>query len=398
VKRFQAGGFVHDARGVVQLAARATVGVADVAESVHQAVWANLGLSAAEPGRTRGLTGLIYRSVRGVASGVGLGLDAMLYGAVSWLDATPREDDNPQRAAVLAALNGVLGDQLAAQGNPLALTMRLRTPEPAVAPSARLLLFIHGLCMHDGQWQDAQTGIDGASALAAQLGCTPVFLGYNTGLHISANGRALSVQLQQLVAGWPVPVREISIVGHSMGGLVARSAAHWAQIHPTPWRALLRHMVFLGTPHHGAPLERAGHWVDIALASTPYSAPFAKLAHLRSAGITDLRHGNVIDAHWVGQDRFAPKAAHRVALPLPSDVACYAVAASLAARDAALAQRLVGDGLVPLRSALGQHDAPDQCLALPKAHQHTVYGTGHLALMHHPAVWRTLRAWLTDPP
>ena len=161
------------------------------------------------------------------------------------------------------------------------------------------------------------------------------------------------------------------------------------------WPTHLKNIVFLGTPHHGAPLERAGNWVDVILASTPYSAPFAKLGQLRSAGITDLRYGHVLDLDWQGHDRFRRQPDRRRLVPLPEDVACFAVAATMASQRSALAERLLGDGLVPLHSALGQHDDPQRTLVFAKTSQWIAYRTSHMALLSSPEVSRQMVAWLT---
>jgi hypothetical protein len=410
-----------DLRGVVQLATQATAGVARIAEGVHQSVWGTLGIPGGKAqGQTRGLTGLVYQAVQGVTQLVGHGADAVLARLQPLLDAADaRPPESPEREAVLSALNGVLGDRMAASGNPLAcdMTLRLHTAGGSVAldwadatslPAAntvtgKLLLVIHGLCMNDLQWQ--HTAPDGTlhshiPALAA-VGYTPVFVRYNTGLHTSDNGQALASQLQSLVAHWPVPVREITVLAHSMGGLVTRSAVHHAQTASQPqasaataWRPLLKNIVFLGTPHHGAPLERAGNWVDVILGSTPYARPFAKLGQLRSAGITDLRHGNVCPQDWQGRNRFEKAPDRRLAMPLPEGVACYTVAATVASQRSALADRLVGDGLVPLRSALGLHDTTTRTLVFAKASQCIAYRMNHMELLHQPAVTQQLLAWL----
>lgn len=395
-----------DLRGVARLATQATLGVSRIAEGVHQSVLGTLGApGGAAPGQARGLTGLVYGAVRGGARLVGWGADQALAGLEPWLQRleAPGGAETPERVAVLAALNGVMGDQLAATGNPLALPMTLRCqgrvlpaqgPWPPLSPlpGGRLLLLIHGLCMNELLWAGGPA--DFATALAEDFGCTPVHLRYNTGLHTSQNGQALAVQLQALVARWPVPVQSISVLAHSMGGLVMRSACEAARQQGLGWLGALRHIVFLGTPHHGAPLERAGHGVDLLLASTPWTAPFARLGQLRSAGITDLRYGHVLDADWQGRDRFRRSPDRRTLLPLPEGVACFTVAATLAARRSPLADRLVGDGLVPLRSALGQHDDPARTLHFPPERQWLAYRMGHLELLHRPEVLSALRTWL----
>ena len=136
---------------------------------------------------------------------------------------------------------------------------------------------------------------DHGAALAEDLGYTPVYLHYNSGLRVSTNGRRFAETLESLVREWPVPVRELVVVGYSMGGLVARSACHYGKLAGYDWPGRLSQLVFLGTPHHGALLERAGSWVDALLGVSPYSSPIARLGGIRSDGIRDLRYGHVID-------------------------------------------------------------------------------------------------------
>jgi hypothetical protein len=401
-----------DLRGIAQLATQATRGVAGISEGVHQSVWGTMGVPGGKTaGRTRGLTGLVYRCVHSVNDWVGKGLDAVL-GKLEPLLATAEQcpAESPQRMAIIAALNGVLGDHLADTHNPLALPMTLRVdnilldwtamPE-AGKVSGKVLIVIHGLCMNEQQWQppqwdshDPQQYSDHVAALASQRGYTPVFVRYNTGLHISQNGVLLAQALEQLVRHWPVAVEDLSILAHSMGGLVSRSAHAYALEHRMRWPQALKHLVFLGTPHHGAPLERAGNWVDVVLGSTPYSRPFAKLGQLRSAGITDLRYGHVLESDWAGHARFRRKPDSQTHQPLPAGVACFTVAATVAKPRSLLAERLVGDGLVPLRSALGQHDDPGRTLAFAPQAQHTIYRMNHMELLHSPLVTDRLLKWI----
>jgi hypothetical protein len=258
-------------------------------------------------------------------------------------------------------------------------------------------VLIHGLCVNDLQRhaQHKGHGVDHGEALASALGYTPVYLRYNSGLHTSQNGRELSAQLEQLVTHWPTPIEELAVVAHSMGGLLIRSAFQYAKREALRWPGHLANIVFLGTPHHGAPLERAGNWVDVILGSTAYTAPLAKLGQLRSAGITDLRYGHVLDEDWHGRDRFHRGPDSRLVVPLPVGVACYTVAATTAARRSALANRLMGDGLVPLYSALGQHDEARRNLTFPKESQWIAYRTKHTDLLSSPEVNRQMVQWLT---
>lgn len=391
-----------DLRGAVRIATDATVGLTDLVEALHERIARvpDLGPPALD-GRTGGVSGLVYRTIRGTTRVVGGSIDALL-GQLT--PALSGGDSNVQRAAIVAALNGVLGDYLAAAANPLATPMAFRCGgHPLVLETAalasslpdaggRLLVLMHGLCMSDLQW--LRGGHDHGAALARDLGYTAVYLHYNSGLHISINGRALAHQLERLLEKWPHPLERLVLLGHSMGGLLARSALHYAAQAGYRWPGRLDDLVFLGTPHHGAPLERAGSWVDSMLGATPYAAPFARLGKVRSAGITDLRHGNLLDEDWIGRDRFARVADPRQHVPLPDAVRCYAPAASIGQRRGGLKDRLLGDGIVPVDSALGRHSDPARSLAFAEERQWIGYGMNHLDLLSHAEVYKQLRRWL----
>ncbi len=395
-----------DLRGAVRLATDATAGLTDLVEAMHERIARIPGFGAPSlDGRTGGITGLVYKSVRGVTRVVGGSIDALLGLLTPALaPATGQGAAVPQREAIVAALNGVLGDYLVASHNPLATAMTLRRDGralvldraalrdqlPDVRP--RLLVLLHGLCMNDLQWQ--RKDHDHGAALARELDFTPVYLRYNSGLHVSINGHALAQQLEQLVDQWPVPIERLVLLGHSMGGLLARSALHYGAQAGLRWPGHVTDLVCLGTPHHGAPLERAGNWVDLVLGATPYAAPFARLGKVRSAGITDLRRGNLLDEDWVGRDRFARGPDRRQPLPLPDPVRCFAVAATTGRKSGDVKDRLLGDGLVPLDSALGRHADPARTLAFAKDRQWIGYATNHLDLLSSPEVFAQLRRWL----
>ncbi len=395
-----------DLRGLCALGADGCIGVTDLVEAMHGTIAARAGFGrAAAAQRTTGLTRVVYGAVRGSMRLVAGGIDAGWRGIEP---ALPRPAASAQRDAFVAALNGLWGDHLAARGNPLAISMALRRDGVALAlqraalarqiPAAggKLLVLVHGLCMSDRQW--TRDGHDHGRMLAQTLGYTPLYLHYNSGLHVSDNGREFAAQLQQLLAAWPVPVDELVIVGHSMGGLVARSACHQAQAQGMDWLHSLRALVCLGTPHHGAPLERGGRRLDQLLSLSPYVAPFAKLGKARSAGITDLRFGNLQDADWQGRDRHAQRHDDRRATPLPEGVATYLLAATTADKPGLLHRALIGDGLVPLASALGEHRQPALALQVPRGHRHVVASCGHLDLLCHEAVRSQLLRWLGGAP
>jgi hypothetical protein len=398
-----------DLRGAARLATDATAGLTDLVEAMHERIARIPGFDPRPlDGRTGGIAGLVYRTIRGVTHLVGGSMDALLAILAPALDTAGDTDDAPpprrEREAIVAALNGVLGDYLAATANPLATKMAFRRQarplpmEPGAlagalpGAGARVLVLAHGLCMGDQQW--LREGHDHGVALAQELGFTPVYLNYNSGLHISINGREFARQLESLRAAWPQPIERLVLLGHSMGGLVARSALHHAAVAGHTWPAALSDLVFLGSPHFGAPLERAGNWVDVLLGATPYTAPFARLGKVRSAGITDLRHGYLVDEDWVGRDRFARGADRRQPVPLPDTLPCFTAAATLGQQGGDLRDRLLGDGLVPLDSALGRHRDPARSLAFPEDHQWVGYGLGHLDLLNSPEVYAQLLGWL----
>jgi hypothetical protein len=390
-----------DLHGFSRLSVDAVTGLTDLVEAMHRNIASTPALLGAPPtGRTRGITGLVYRSIRGMTRLVGGGLDAVLGRLVPLFG---EKHSSPEREAVLAALNGVMGDYLEASGNPLAIRMRLRrdghplqldkTALSSAMPhaSGRLLVLAHGLCMNDLQWK--RQGHDHGAALERDLGYTPVYLHYNSGRHISTNGREFADLLEALLANWPVPVKELAILGHSMGGLLARSAWHYGTAAGHAWPRRLKKLVFLGTPHHGAPMERGGNWIDITLGVSPYTAPLSRLGKIRSAGITDLRHTYLLDEDWHGRDRFARSAGHHAALPLPEGVLCYAIAATTGKQTGDLKDRLIGDGLVPLASALGCHAERDRNLMFPADRQWIAFGTSHLDLLNRTEVYACLKGW-----
>ncbi len=400
---------VADARGGLRLLVDGTRHVTGLVEALHGQVqrlapplrrrdWldADLGGPAAQDDLppTRGLTGLVYRSIQGTTRLVGDGLDGLLapFDRALAVPATP----SPRRDALVAALNGVLGDHLLRSGNPLALPFQLRQggqplDAATLGPQApgRVLLLVHGLCMSDVGW--CRNGHDHGQALAPALGAAPVYAFYNSGLHISQNGRALSQALESLLQRWPTPLTRLDIVGHSMGGLVARSALAQAAAAGHTWPARLQSLVFLGTPHHGAPLERAGNWLHRVMDLSPYVAPFTRLSRLRSQGITDLRHGNLLDADWQGHNRY-DSADHRTPVPLPAGVQAWAIASTVGGPG----QRgsLVSDGLVTVDSALGHHRRPAMRLGLPAGHTWVGHGIHHLDLLSDPLVYRKLLSWM----
>jgi len=375
---------VSDVRGGARLITDTTLGVTDVVEAMHATIARPIG----QQKRARGLTGWIYRLVRGTMRRVGRLLDLGL----ATVDRGHAQAESQARDAVVAALNGAFGDRMEAEGNPLATAMHLRhAGQPLdlnglASPRSTILLQIHGICMHDGQWRTPDH--DPGAIWADALGATRLMLRYNSGRHISENGRELAHQLEALLAAWPVQVERLVVVGHSMGGLVARSTFSYMNAWPVDTS-----LVTLGSPHHGAPLERLGNMVDSSLSATRYTGPLAALGQARSVGVTDLRFGSLRDEDWADRDRFARGADARQPVPLPSGVKVYTVAATLGDGRGGVRDQTVGDGLVPLDSALGRHATRD--LGVPMDRQWVAAGMSHFDLLHQPEVTATVLEWLT---
>jgi len=314
----------------------------------------------------------------------------------------------PRGSAVLAALNGLVGDVLEREGSPLAQPMAVRVGGCAVAPergalaaafpaaAPRLVVFLHGLMETEFSWRlgAGPGGETYGSRLARDLGVTPVDVRYNSGRRISRNGRSLSELLEALVAVWPVDVAEIALVGHSMGGLVARSAGHHGSEAGAAWTQRVRRVVSLGTPHLGAPLERAVHAGSAALHALPETRPVAALLRRRSGGIRDLHQGSLVDADWEGADPDALRRAACAEVPLlPGATHCF-VTATVTRDPRHPVGRVIGDWLVLVPSGSGR--GRTRRIPFDAEYGHHVGGTHHLALLNHPAVYARLRGWLAS--
>lgn len=345
-------------------------GIGDVHSAIAARVFSSLGPAAA-PVR------VLHDGIsRGSYSSVRLGLTFAGHAAAArWRGEQPLSS-TPRGAAVIAAVNALRGDVLEREGSPLALPMSARRDgEPVeLEPADRLVVFIHGLGETEFAW--------GGEPYGDRLpGWTPAYLRYNTGRHISENGASLAALLER------VDAREIALVGHSMGGLVARSACHVGG----SWTERVRVTVSLGSPHFGAPLAQAVHVASAGLHALPETRPFARLLRRRSAGIRDLRRGSLADADWLGQDPDALRARACAEVPLLEGATHCFVAATVTRSPSHPVGRLLGDALVLAPSASGRNRTRrlfDDVNGL------ALGGTHHLALLNHPAVYEQLRIWL----
>ena len=358
------------------------------------------------------IIGGVYATVRvaGRAAGQVAGVAAASTRAAD----APSLSHEPKANALLGALNGAFGDTVherhralspqfavRAQGRDVPLTPgALAATFPAAGP--RLVVLLHGLGETERSWhrREHAHGRDlpatYASLLEQDLGVSAVTLRYNTGRHISENGEELAVLLGDLVAAWPVEVSELSLVGHSMGGMVVRSALHHSRLGEADWLPRVAHVVSLGSPFLGAPLERATNRATWALAKLPETAPLAKLVNLRAAGVKDLRHGALLREDWEGSDpdalgRDTARDVHHL-----TSAQHFCVSSSLGASEDHPLGLLLGDILVPKASANGSGPSAQRT---PLAFDDAAHfpGLTHFDLLNHPAVYARLRDWLAGP-
>lgn len=395
---------ISDVRGLVHLIKDATIEVTDLTEAVHQRI-VHPPLLPSTPIQhlITSISGIVYSTVRTITKLTGAGLEKIL---AQFNPAIDLGISVQEKETVVAALNGIIGDYMVKNNNPLAIPMQFRVQGEVIKLNSvkinkayqqingKIILMVHGLCQNEQRWNS--NGHNHGESIARELDKTLIYLRYNGGLHISKNGQSLNRNLEDLIKAWPVPITELTIIGHSMGGLVSRSALHYGQQEKQPWTKYLKKLVFLGSPHHGAPLEQVGNHIGRMLEVLPYVKPFARLAKIRSAGITDLRYGNIVESDWSGFNRFGNHPDKKIHIPLPADVQCYAIAGSLAMQEDNFKARMLGDGLVQLKSALGKHKNPDKVLEFGESNTHITYETSHMDLLNSKKVYNKIKSWLVN--
>jgi pimeloyl-ACP methyl ester carboxylesterase len=393
------------------LAAGGTL-VRDMHEGIASRPFGVLGPAAApvrvvHDGIARGLYGGVRGALRGASRG-----GARIIAAGADADA-PALASGPRGSAALAALNGLYGSHLAARGSELALGMDVRRDGADVAvttaalaaafpdATARIVVFVHGLCETDDAWRllplrgRAAAQPTYGDRLQADLSLTPVYLRYNTGLRVSQNGRALARLLDDLVAAWPMGVEEVVLVGHSMGGLVARSACHYGESQGRRWTNAVRHVFCLGTPHLGADLEKGANALGWALGRLPETRAFATVLNARSAGIKDLRFGSCVDEDWsdCDPDEFLHDRCRET--PFLPHAGYYFVGATLSPGPLG---SMLGDLFVRMPSASGRGNGKGRSIPFEVDNGRELAGLTHFDLLNHPAVYEQVRTWLTRAP
>ncbi|RQP22025.1 alpha/beta hydrolase family protein [Piscinibacter terrae] len=304
-------------------------------------------------------------------------------GAAEAMSLDPARRVGPSEQAVRSALNGVFGDHLAEDGSPLAADLDfhldgapLELDGPVVEGlQPNVLIFIHGLACDERSWFRRSTSgsvSEGSygERLAAERPVSALYVRYNTGMPVEHNARRLGERIEALLAAAP-QVRDLAIVGHSMGGLVARSACDLAVQDGASWLRAVSVLMCLGTPHRGAPLERLGHLASMALNLSKVTRPLAQVANARSRGIKDLRHG------LRGQG---------AALSVPVRLLAARLADDDASPASAMMSALLGDGLVMPSSAADGDLRGD-------VQREELRGIGHMGLLNDARVYEIVRRW-----
>jgi pimeloyl-ACP methyl ester carboxylesterase len=378
---------VSEAQALVRLGAEELASAPQGIKAFHHATAERAFKAVGPAGRP---VQLVHDAISGAVYG-GLGHAVRLGGSAVETAIGRRQaqllSDTPRGAAMLAIVNGLIGDTLEAEQSPLQQPMAIRMGGVPVGVEAfpqatpRVAVFLHGLMETEFSWGRAPNY---GSRLAEEAGWTPVFVRYNTGLRISQNGHCLADLLDDAVGAWPVQVREIALIGHSMGGLVARSATHQAASAGFGWVERVSHVVSLGTPHRGAPLEEIVHVGSAALDLLPETRPVSRFLRRRSGGIRDLRRGSLVDDDWKDRDPDALRATACKEIPLLEGAKHCFVSASVTRSPRNPLGRLIGDMLVLSSSAAPWRE--EQAFHLG--------GVSHFALLNHPEVYARLREWL----
>lgn len=397
---------IQTLHGVSKLVFDTVEGITNTVERMHETIarhplpWSP---QPDEPGTAHGIiASAVYSTIRGI--------NRILHnGADRSFDLFPETTGNHHRTEAeiraVAAINGAFGDHLEATGNPLALPMLLTTPEQQLhinsaalatgipQASPHLVILVHGLSMSELGWKRKESNSLG-DVLQAELGSTALYLRYNSGRHISTNGREFAELLEQLCEAWPVPVESVSLIGHSMGGLLIRSACWYADETNSKWLNQLKRVVCLGTPHHGSPVAKAGHALNAAMEKIAYLEPLA-IGRRRSAGIKDLKHGDLLDEDWQGHHPDNSRPDTRQPVPLLPGIDYFFAGASLGQDEHDPLGHALGDILVRMDSAMGSHSDELRHLNINPENCRVFHEKSHLDLLSDEQVHLQIVDWFS---
>lgn len=313
----------------------------------------------------------------------------------------------------ITALNGLMGDRLQAQGNPLAVHMSFYHRNRPLALTAdqlaafspsvteKLVVFVHGLASNEQMWAyppaadgSSDERLSYGSLLSRDHGFTPLYLRYNSGLRVSHNGRLLAALLEELLQIYPQSVSQLVLIGHSLGGLVIRSACHYGEQAGHSWTSTLDRVIYIGTPHDGVPWEAltAPLYGRLALSGNSLGRTIYKFYQSRSAAMRDVVDVALIDEHWQEGNN------HQQPLPWFSGAEHYFIAGSINQNPSHILSQAFGDVLVPIGSAKARTAIHEHFPEPPMLRERSVVvpAVKHIALAHHPEVYAHLARWLNE--
>lgn len=310
------------------------------------------------------------------------------------------------RHYVLPVLNGFVGDQLAREVPDAAIRMSFRKsgrdvslaeldlPPHRIGHGRTVVVMLPGLMcdeviFHDTRWLSSTPPRPGlGERISQEVGAEVLYLRYNTGRHISENGRALSALLQELVDTHGEDIDQLVLLGHSMGGLVIRSAGHYAPQLGHSWVDKLSTVLLVGVPLKGSFVEQLANLTAFVLARVGnlYTTLGAWILQERSDGIKDLRFGLMVDEDWTDHPLDERLFATKTPVPPLPNVRYHVIAGTLPKDGDSALSGLFGDGLVRPGSAAGDAlfgpDDPDH----PCGTVRFFPGRGHLDLLADPEV------------
>ena len=325
----------------------------------------------------------------------------------------PSSEPMPAWAAWgMSMLNGLVGDYLHERQNGLAIAMAFyhqNRPLPLVRDSLqhahphlgpKVCILIHGLGCNEGIWtfrDPMHPGPDTSygALLQTDLGYTPLYVRYNTGLPVADNGKRLVTLLDDLLACYPTHVDDIVLIGHSMGGLIVRSACHQGTQRQSAWVQQVRRVFYLGTPHDGADLERLVHIATTVLQAVPnpITRLIGDILNRRSQGVKDLRFGTLLEPDVMDDTPAGTAQHHRRAVPWLAHAQHYLIGGTLTDDPGHAAAVLLGDGLVGVPRAHEPSPLADHGPPIPPENVRLFPGTHHLRLAHDREVYQQIKAW-----
>jgi pimeloyl-ACP methyl ester carboxylesterase len=387
---------VRPAQNLGSALALATERIVAPVEGMHRAIsgrwFGPLGAVGAPVRKAHdAIVSVVYGSVRLGGDAVGIALGDRITVDASTAD------------SVQAFMNGLWGDALGRRAGHMEIQMGVRDrwgasvtigPDLATAfPAAtgRLVVLVHGLAETERCWHGTETEPGLAQALDERGDLTPISIRYNSGLRVSDNGSRLASLLDEVHSEWPVPVQSIALVGHSMGGLVVRSACEAARAGGHRWVDDVDDIVTVAAPHQGSPLEKIANVAAFGLGVAAETRPLADFVNGRSVGIKDLRFGAIVEDDWKGVD---PDALLHNAVgkhPLASGIDHHFVTGVVTSDPTHPVGVAVGDLVVRAGSGIGGQ-------RLQPRNGVVVGGKNHFDLLHEPEVIDRVLGWLAPTP